>query len=657
MSTQKEVLAIDFGTANTYVSRCGLDNTKASGIDLDGGRDGMSTALLYRKGKSTLIGEKALEEFGEATPEERQDYTLFIQFKPDIAHSPKARQAAQDFLTQIIATAEKANVFLDPTQKQVLFGIPSESSEDFIHTLKSVAKQAGFGDVETRDEPEGALFFHISHGEIPAQKALSGGLVVDFGGGTCDFAFMHRGKVQHSWGDFELGGRLFDDLFFQWFLEQCPHAAKQMEEKGDAFFVHAYRCREVKEYFSRSIEQDRKNILRKKIGEHGQMQEVTWEAFLRRARSFRLSDMLREHWTSLQIPLGRLGQKQPIDLLAWFRESLTQGWKEKHFDVKDIQYVILTGGSSQWPFVKDIVQEELQLPNESLIRSSKPYAAISEGLAALPALKIKFDKLQRDLTNEFPLFFNQEIKSIFSEKTPKIVQEIAEQIIAQLYDRELKSLLEDFRQKGGAIATLKKSMADCTQRTMPALETIVQEKITSFFQALAVDVLQKTNRWLKDKGLSLEERKLHLSENPVQHMDSWELPDLYEEIASTITAISVVIVGSLTAMISGGAGTALIATGPLGLVIGLILGAIVSYLALRYGTSKAKEMAETWEVSPWMIGFALSDSKLATIRSDLYKQIADKLTQTLLEAEQKLLQQLEELARNELSALSEINQI
>ncbi|MCK6508800.1 hypothetical protein L6R29_02385 [Myxococcota bacterium] len=49
--------------------------------------------------------------------------------------------------------------------------------------------------------------------------------------------------------------------------------------------------------------------------------------------------------------------------------------------------------------------------------------------------------------------------------------------------------------------------------------------------------------------------------------------------------------------------------------------------------------------------------QLASIRSDLFKQIANKLTQTLIEAEQKLLQQLEELARNELNALSEINQI
>ncbi len=657
MSMHKDVLAIDFGTANTYVSKCGLDNPKSSGIDLDGGRDGMSTALLYRKGKSTLIGEKALEEFGEASPKEREAYTLFVQFKPDIAKSPKARQAACDFLAQIIATAEKANVFLDPTHKQVLFGIPSESSDEFIQTLKEIAKEAGFGDVETRDEPEGALFFHISNNEIPAQKALTGGLVVDFGGGTCDFAFMHHGKVKHSWGDFELGGRLFDDLFFQWFLEECPEASAKMAENGDAFFVHAYRCREIKEYFSRSMENDRTDTLRKKIEHYGQMQGMTWDGFLRRARSFRLSDMLREHWEALQVPLGRLAQKEPIDLIAWFRNSLVQGWKEKHFDTKDIHYVILTGGSSQWAFVKDLVQEELGLPNEAIIRSSKPYAAISEGLAALPALKLKFDRLQKELEGKFPAFFEEEIQSLLIQKQQLIVQEVADQLIAQLFDQQLKPLLEAFRQKGGAIATLKKDMAGCAQRALPALEAIIHEKIAYFFQALAADVLQKTNEWFKDNGLRIEERKLHLTEQRVQQMDSWELPDLYEDIASMVTTLSMVVIGSITAIISGGAGTALIATGPLGLVLGLILGAVVSYLALRYGTTKAKEMAETWEVSPWIVGFALSDSKLATIRADLHKQIADKLTQTLTESQQSLLKQLEEIALHELRTLSEIHQL
>lgn len=141
MSNHKEVLAIDFGTANTYISKCGMDTPKASGIDLDGGRDGMSTALLYRKGKSTLIGEKALQEFGEALPKEREDYTLFAQFKPDIAKSSKAKEAARDFLSQLITLSEKDNVFLNPTQKQVIFGVPSESSEEFIQTLRSQKTQ------------------------------------------------------------------------------------------------------------------------------------------------------------------------------------------------------------------------------------------------------------------------------------------------------------------------------------------------------------------------------------------------------------------------------------------------------------------------------------------------------------------------------------
>lgn len=468
---------------------------------------------------------------------------------------------------------------------------------------------------------------------------------------------MLNGKVQHSWGDFDLGGRLFDDLFFQWFLEQNPASLKQMEENGDIFFVHSFLCREIKEYFSRSMGQDRSDTLRKKVGDYGQIQEMNWENFLQRARSFRLSDTLRNRWESLEIPLGRLAQKEPVDLIDWFQKSFVQGWHDKHFTKQEIQYAILTGGSSQWPFVKEIVQKELQLSNESIIRSSRPYAAISEGLAALPALKIKFEKLQKDLNQLFPVFFEEKIKPLLIEKQDLITQEISEQILVQLFDQELKPLLVEFRKKGGAIATLKKDMAGCVQKVMPQIEKFIHEKISNFFQSLTADVLQKTNEWFRENGLLIEDRKLQLGEYQMQTLDSWELPDLYEDIASMVTTISVVIIGSITAVLSGGAGTALIATGPLGLVIGLLLGAVVSYLALRYGASQAKEMAETWEVSPWIIGFALSDGKIENTRTGLLKQIREKLSQALGETQQSLLKQLEEIALHELKTLSELNQL
>lgn len=657
MSINKDVLAVDFGTTNSYVSKCGLDSPRASGIDLDGGRDGMSTAILYRTGKSVLIGEKALEEFGEASAKERESYKLMVQFKPDIAKSGKARQAARDFLAQIIGTAERSNVFLDPAQKQVIFGIPSESSDDFVRTLKEVAYEAGFGVVETRDEPEGALIFHISNNEIPAQKALAGGLVVDFGGGTCDFALMNKGKVSRSWGDFELGGRLLDDLFFQWFIEQCPGAAAQMEKNGDLYFVHSYRCREIKEYFSRSMENDRSSVLRKTVEGYGQMQGMSWEEFLLRARSYRLSPVLRSYWESLGVPLGRLAEGRSVDLLEWFRQVLLEGLKGEGSGRQEINYVILTGGSSQWPFVRDIVQRETGVRLDSIIRSSKPYAAIAEGLAALPALKLKFADVRRQMEEQFPAFFVGEIQSLLDRKERAIVAEMANEVVMQLFDAKLKPILEHYRERGGAVVRLKEDLASAVDGEIPRIESALQSAVVSFCRSLAADVVAKTREWLSANGLRFESRELSMLNRSLQ-FGELKLPESYfGGVTNMIGAISGVVVISVTSVLSGGAGAAFIATGPLGLILGAILGTAVGGIILFYGAKKAREKIESMDVSPKIIALALSESKISGIRNDLRDQVAKKISEAFAEFRGDMLRQLELTARAEINALSEIQQL
>ena len=116
------------------------------------------------------------------------------------------------------------------------------------------------------DEPKGALLHHLWHKDFSPQEARRGILVIDFGGGTCDFAFLQSLQVSHSWGDMELGGRLFDDLFFQWFLEQNPGALADMENSGDTYYVHSYLCREVKEFFSLTMARDRFEKVSKSVG-------------------------------------------------------------------------------------------------------------------------------------------------------------------------------------------------------------------------------------------------------------------------------------------------------------------------------------------------------------------------------------------------------
>jgi hypothetical protein len=69
------VMAIDFGTANTYFCKCPDDQVSPKGVDFDGKNAGLDTAILHREGKEPLIGHTAFEEFGEATAEHNSNQT------------------------------------------------------------------------------------------------------------------------------------------------------------------------------------------------------------------------------------------------------------------------------------------------------------------------------------------------------------------------------------------------------------------------------------------------------------------------------------------------------------------------------------------------------------------------------------------------------
>ncbi|HOO88389.1 MAG TPA: hypothetical protein PK442_11860, partial [Synergistales bacterium] len=170
----KPVLGVDFGTTKTYLSKCPGDDPSPTSVDFGDGRDGVPSAILYRKEKEPLIGQSALDEYGEATAWERASFRLVTNFKADLARSEEARAAASDFLSALLADARKQRLDVEPATRRVLFGIPSEADDAFRAALEATAERAGFGAPFLVDEPKGALLYHMKQRDISVDKALGG---------------------------------------------------------------------------------------------------------------------------------------------------------------------------------------------------------------------------------------------------------------------------------------------------------------------------------------------------------------------------------------------------------------------------------------------------------------------------------------------------
>lgn len=99
----------------------------------------------------------------------------------------------------------------------------------------------------------------------------------------------------------------------------------------------------------------------------------------------------------------------------------------------------------------------------------------------------------------------------------------------------------------------------------------------------------------------------------------------------------------------------LIASGPIGLAIGAIIGLIAGALAWYYGAEEAKRWAEHWEGTPvWIIARALTDEKIAGLRAGIKGQVAENVKAQSKETCQGLENQIRQRVEQEIENLSAI---
>ena len=654
------ILAIDFGTTNSYFCKCPADQISPVGVDFGSGRDGIPTAILYRRDKNPLVGNPALHEYGESSNEQREQYRLCTQFKPDVTTSAEAAKNAEDFLRTVVEQSQKQHIVLEPARHEVIVGVPAEAEEAFRTKLKEIAKAAGYGDVKLLDEPKGALLSHLWHKDFSPDEALKGVLIVDFGGGTCDFAFLRSLDEIHSWGDMELGGRLFDDLFFQWLLDQNAGALRQIEDAGDTYYVHSYLCREVKEFFSLTMARDRDESVNKSVGRYGSVKGMSWNEFLDRAKSYKPSPAFAGYLRGIGVDSDRLLRPtEPLDLIEWFRKSLAQGLGDKKIDTGDISRVILAGGSSQWPFVYDVVSEMLGLDPSKLMRSDRPYAVISEGLAILSPLKRQFEKTRSELREDLPEFCRTKVRPLVQKTTEAYVADVATDITLELFDKKIQPVLHQYRKSGGSLATLKKSVSSTAKAFEPELKKIVEDRMQTLRLGLPEQVRDLLTTWIESHGLSIGDAQIEQGRQISIGSDAIGsgAPDLYGGIMDTVGWFVVGIAASIGAMLCGGTGTAILVSGPIGLIGGAILALVVAYLTVRHGKEKAAKLAENWEAPAWIIKRALTQSKIHKAREAFRSQLEEKLRQETKPLQDEFESRIRKITERQIEGLSEITQL
>jgi len=510
-------LGIDFGTSNTHVAFCndvGAGQLVAVPIKI-AGKASNTSAILWRRNSEGVeeieaFGSVATEAWSQFDSAERKDRRLALGFKPDIARSPDARADATAFLGKIceaVAAIQPAAVRGGLT----IIGAPAQAAPEQREITRQIARAAGFAQADCVEEPLGALAYHLTNGSLTLAEAREGVVVVDFGGGTLDLALVtaERG-LRTPWGDPALGGRLFDDLFYRWIQDRS--GGFDVSER-EAMGIWQKECREMKEAFSRrwAMVGDGMADFTYRIDCGTRMQTLrnaSVAEFLERAQAYRPSPVALAYFRRFGLPLP-LEEGRSVDLLDWIRRTMERGAPREG---KKFSKVILTGGSSDWPFMTRLATEVFDIdPAVGILRSEDPETTIGSGLALYNALRERYQK-QRVAVEAARPSARDEIAVAVTELTKEVGARLAHEIVGTVMPR-IDDLFRDWYRKGGSLRRVGEEVEAVCAASEPEnmrlaqaerdillsdLVRLFREHLASFMQAH--EITKDVARYVPDAG-------------------------------------------------------------------------------------------------------------------------------------------------------------
>lgn len=364
---------IDLGTTNSAIAKFVKGDVVVFNNPLDYGRSTLPSVVYYKKDR-IVVGNKAKEYL------ERDPKNVVGLFKRKMGTSESFQiKSINESKTPVELSAQvlkelKTFVNTGDSLESVVITIPASFDSIQSNATKEAGKQAGFKQVVLLQEPIAAS---LAYANMKKSKELADGnwLVYDLGGGTFDVALVRikdgEMKVVDHEGDNFLGGSDFDRLIVEKLI--IPKISEEYTFKDLENQMKSASGKYNAKYYSLLNQSEEAKIRLSAVSsaeiivermEDEEGNEVDMEITITKSE---FNDLIKES----------------VDgTIEMIKTILTRNSLKSN----DIQFNLMVGGSTFIPYVRQRVEEVLQIPSNCEI---DPTTAVAVGAAYYAATKQK----------------------------------------------------------------------------------------------------------------------------------------------------------------------------------------------------------------------------------------------------------------------------
>lgn len=430
-------------------------------------------------------------------------------------------------------------------------------------------RKAGFASPQVISESR-AAFLYAKYAKTVALDIdilHESALVIDIGSSTLDFAYIVDGRETGvgTFGEIQLGGGLLDAELLRRAVERNHQKLKLQEVFAESKSWYSYceiEARKLKEQYFLREATDPKVSVKKQV-------RVCYDGI----QKLQLELSAAEAASLLNEPLAVLGG---ISFLEALQKALNQARQLTKSDPPRV--VLLTGGASRMRMFQQKCRETFA--DSVVVCCPEPEFSIAKGLAYAGWIDENMREFRKAVAAQIT---DEKVAGIAREALPELTPGVVDALVNLVVNEAAIPVVTQW--KNGHIDTLEE-MGQRLQSRMervlqsPVAEEALEPVITGWVRGLTSQVQAMIDPICDQYQVPRREMKLAFAQSGDASKASIGAKELMG--FNLIGTIVGVVVSVLVGLLCGGGGIALIATGPIGFLAGLAVGAVLA--ALGWGT-------------------------------------------------------------------------